>query len=226
MSPFVVSMFHADPLGRFLFICHRVPPAMRGGLLALLLVIPLLSGLAAAHEPDTFTVIVREDSHDPLEVNLVVNDTVQYYNADDRENITHEIGLDLNGDGDFDDEGEFSSGTLHSECDWENETDCRVAWIFVINDTALVGNYKLSDIHSDGNEVEIFLNIAADDHSQPAPDIGECYGDCEEDEPDSVSEIEGKISNQTDLQKGMILAAMMMFGGASVLFVATLMKRS
>ena len=199
---------------------------MRGGLLALLLVIPLLSGLAAAHEPDTFTVIVREDSHDPLEVNLVVNDTVQYYNADDRENITHEIGLDLNGDGDFDDEGEFSSGTLHSECDWENETDCRVAWIFVINDTALVGNYKLSDIHSDGNEVEIFLNIAADDHSQPAPDIGECYGDCEEDEPDSVSEIEEKISNQTDLQKGMILAAMMMFGGASVLFVATLMKRS
>ncbi|SVD76398.1 uncharacterized protein METZ01_LOCUS429252, partial [marine metagenome] len=34
---------------------------MRGGLLVLLLVIPLLSGLAAAHEPDTFTVIVRED---------------------------------------------------------------------------------------------------------------------------------------------------------------------
>ena len=199
---------------------------MRGAVLTFILVFPLLAGIAAAHEPDTFTVIVREDSHSPLEVNLVVNDTVQYYNADSRENITHEIGLDLNGDGDFIDEGEFSSGVLHSECDWENDTDCRVAWIFVINDTALVGNYKLSDIHSDGNEVEVFLNIAADDHSQPAPDIGECYGDCEEDEPDSVSEIEEKISNQTDLQKGMILAAMMMFGGASVLFVATLMKRS
>ena len=197
---------------------------MRGALLTFILVFPLLAGIAAAHEPDTFTVIVREDSHSPLEVNLVVNDTVQYYNADSRENITHEIGLDLNGDGDFIDEGEFSSGVLHSECDWENDTDCRVAWIFVINDTALVGNYKLSDIHSDGNEVEVFLNIAADDHSQPAPDIGECYGDCEEDEPES--EIEEKLSNQTDLQKGMMLAAMMMFGGASVLFVATLMKRS
>ena len=199
---------------------------MRGALLTLLLVIPLLAGIAAAHEPDTFTVIVREDSHSPLEVNLVINDTVQYYNADSRENITHEIGLDLNGDGDFIDEGEFSSGVLHSECDWENDTDCRVAWIFVINDTALVGNYKLSDLHSDGNEVEVFLNIAADDHSQPSPDIGECYGDCEDDEPDSVSEIEENISNQTDLQKGMMLAAMMMFGGASALFVATLMKRS
>ena len=137
---------------------------MRGGLLALFLVIPLMSGLASAHEPDTFTVIVREDSHDPLEVDLVVNDTVQYYNVDHRENITHEIGLDLNGDGDFDDTDEFSSGPLHSECDWENDSDCRVAWIFVINDTALVGNYILSDLLSDGTEIEVRLNIAADIH--------------------------------------------------------------
>ena len=195
---------------------------MRGGLLALLLVIPLMSGLAAAHEPDTFTVIVREDTHDPLEVNLIVNDTVQYYNADSRENITHEIGLDLNGDGDFIDDGEFSSGTLQNECDWDNDSDCRVAWIFIINDTALVGNYILSDLHSDGNEIEVRLNIAADDHSRPAPVIGECLGDCDED----TVEHEMKRSSQTDLQKGLMLAGLMMFGGASALFVATLMQRA
>ena len=74
---------------------------MRGALIALLLVIPLLSGLSVAHEPERFTVIVREDTHSPLEVNLVVNDSVQYLNEDSRVNITHEIGLDLNGDGDF-----------------------------------------------------------------------------------------------------------------------------
>ena len=195
---------------------------MRGGLLVLLLVIPLLSGLAAAHEPDTFTVIVREDNHDPLEVNVVINDTVQYYNADNRENITHNIGLDLNGDDDFDDEGEFSSGVLHNECDWENDSDCRVAWIFVINDSALVGNYILSDFHSDGTEVEVRLNIAADDLSGASPVIGECLGDCDEDEP----EPEMKRSSHTDLQKGLILAGLMMFGGASALFVATLMQRA
>ena len=49
---------------------------MRGWTLALLLVFPLISGVAFAHEPDTFTVIVREDSHSPVEVNLVVNDAV------------------------------------------------------------------------------------------------------------------------------------------------------
>ena len=194
---------------------------MRSGILALLLVLPLLSGLAAAHEPDTFTVIVREDTHDPLGVNLVINDTVQYYNADSRENITHQIGLDLNGDGDFDDEGEFSSGVLNNECDWENDSDCRVAWILVINDTAMVGNYILSDFHSDGTEVEVRLNITTDDHSGTAPVIGECLGDCEEDEV----EPEMKRSSQTDLQKGLMLAGLMMFGGASALFVATLMQR-
>lgn len=195
---------------------------MRSVLLGLLLILPILSGVAVAHEPDTFTVIVREDRHDPSEVSLVVNDTVQYYNVDSRENVTHTIGLDLNGDNDFDDEGEFSSGVLHSECDWDNDTDCRVAWIFVINDTALVGNYILSDIRSDGAEIEVRLNIAADVHIENAPDIGECFGDCEEDE----EEAEMKRSSQTDVQKVMMLAGLTMFGGASVLLLAMIMQRS
>ncbi|MBE57326.1 MAG: hypothetical protein CMB01_03030 [Euryarchaeota archaeon] len=195
---------------------------MRSVLLGLLLILPILSGVAVAHEPDTFTVIVREDRHDPSEVSLVVNDTVQYYNVDSRENVTHTIGLDLNGDNDFDDEGEFSSGVLHSECDWDNDTDCRVAWIFVINDTALVGNYILSDIRSDGAEIEVRLNIAADVHIENAPDIGECFGDCEEDE----EEPKMKRSSQTDVQKVMMLAGLTMFGGASVLLLAMIMQRS
>ena len=195
---------------------------MRSALLGLLLILPILSGVAVAHEPDTFTVIVREDRHDPSEVSLVVNDTVQYYNVDSRENVTHIIGLDLNGDNDFDDEGEFSSGVLHSECDWDNDTDCRVAWIFVINDTALVGNYILSDIRSDGTEIEVRLNIAADVHIENAPEIGECFGDCEEEE----EETQMKRSSQTDLQKAMMLVGMTMFGGASVLLLAMMMQRS
>ena len=195
---------------------------MRSVLLGVLLILPILSGVAVAHEPDTFTVIVREDRHDPSEVSLVVNDTVQYYNVDSRENVTHTIGLDLNGDNDFDDEGEFSSGVLHSECDWDNDTDCRVAWIFVINDTALVGNYILSDIRSDGTEIEVRLNIAADVHIENAPAIGECFGDCEEEEEETAV----KQSSQTDVQKVMMLVGMTMFGGASALLLAMIMQRS
>ena len=168
---------------------------MRGGLLALLLVIPLMSGLASAHEPDTFTVIVREDRHDPMQVDLIVNDTVLYYNGDNRTNITHIIGLDLNGDGDFEDENEFSSGVLHYSCDWDNDSDCRIAWKFEINSTDYVGNYILSDLHSDGTEIEVRLNIAADIHIEVMPPMGECFGDCEDEE----TEEEMKRSSQTDL---------------------------
>ncbi len=193
---------------------------MRAAIIALLFV-PLLSGLSAAHEPDTFTVIVREDTHSPQEVNLVVNDTVQYYNVDSRENMTHKIGLDLNGDGDFNDTGEFSSGTLHSECDWDNDSDCRVAWIFIINDTSLVGNYILSDLLSDGTEIEVRLNISADVHTIEAPAIGECFGDCEDEDSDE----EMKRSSQTDLQKGLMLVGMTMFGGASVILLSALMQK-
>ena len=193
---------------------------MRSALLGLLLILPILSGVAVAHEPDTFTVIVREDRHDPSEVNLVVNDTVQYYNVDSRENITHVIGLDLNGDDDFDDEGEFSSGVLHSECDWDNDTDCRVAWIFVINDTALVGNYILSDIRSDGTQIEVQLNVAADIHPISQPGIGECFGDCDEEGAD----IEEQVSTQSDLQKVMIVLGTIMLC-SSIIFSMNLINR-
>ena len=195
---------------------------MRGALLALILVFPLLAGSAAAHEPDTFAVIVFEDRHEPPQADLIVNDSIHYINKDNRTNITHIIGFDLNGDGDFDDENEFSSGVLHYSCDWANDSDCRIAWKFEINSTDYVGNYILSDLHSDGYEIEVWLNISSDDHSVDTPAIGECFGDCEEDEV----EPELKRSSQTDLQKGLMLAGLMMFGGASALFVATLMQKA
>lgn len=179
---------------------------MRALAVASLLLFPLFAGLASAHEPDTFTVIVREDRHDPMEVNLIVNDTVQYVNVDSRENITHHIGLDLNGDNDFDDEGEFSSGILNSTCDWDNESVCRVAWILHANNTELIGSYVLSDLMSDGNETEITLNIGPDNHGGIGPNVGECFGAGCEEEKDAQSE----ESNRSTLQNVLILGGLLM----------------
>ncbi len=177
---------------------------------AIMLILPLIAGLVSAHEPDTFTVIVREDRHDPMEVNLIINDTVQYVNVDNRENITHHIGLDLNGDNDFDDEGEFSSGILNSTCDWDNESECRVAWILHANSTELIGSYPLLDLMSDGNETEITLNIGPDNHGGIGPNVGECFGaGCEE---DNTAQSEGL--NRSTLENVLIL------GGLLMLFIA------
>ncbi|MEE2812541.1 MAG: hypothetical protein VX627_05905 [Candidatus Thermoplasmatota archaeon] len=179
---------------------------MRAIGMVILFCLPLLAGIASAHEPDTFTVIVREDRHEPMQVDVIVNDTVQYYNADNRTNITHIIGLDINGDGDFDDENEFSSGVLHYSCDWTNDSDCRILWKFEINSTDYVGNYILSDLMSDGTETEVYLNIGMDNHAINAPEIGECFGDgCDEDE---VDETNLESSSRTSIENAMILGGL------------------
>ena len=180
---------------------------MRAIGMVILFCLPLLAGIASAHEPDTFTVIVREDRHEPMQVDVIVNDTVQYYNADNRTNITHIIGLDLNGDGDFDDENEFSSGVLHYSCDWTNDSDCRIAWKFEINSTDYVGNYILSDLMSDGTETEVYLNIGMDNHATNAPEIGECFGDgCDEDE---VEETNLESSSRSTVENAMMLGGLL-----------------
>jgi len=182
---------------------------MRALVMSLVLVFPLLAGLAVAHEPDHFSVIVRKDRHDPMEVNLIVNDSVQYINADERENMTHHIGYDKNGDNDFDDDGEFSSGILNNSCDWDNEPDCRTAWVFSVNSTDLIGSFTLIDLMSDGTYREVRLNVGSDDHSTPMPEIGECFGaGCDEVMfiPESSSE-----SGRSSLQNAMILASLITF---------------
>jgi len=142
--------------------------------LMLMLVFSLLAMPATAHEPSTYTVIVRDGSHAPNQVSILLMDTVQYYDVDDRENITHHIGLDINGDGDFEDEGEFSSGPLSGFCDWENDSVCRRAWILPFNSSDMVGEYAMTDYVSDGTEIHVLLTVVGDSHT---PDTGGCVGD-------------------------------------------------
>ncbi len=176
--------------------------------LMLILIFPLFAMPVAAHDPSTYTVIVREGNHSPNQVSIIVSDTVQYYNVDDRENITHHIGLDLNDDGDFDDENEFSSGLLSGVCDWDNDSSCRRSWSLPFNSSEMAGEYALTDYVSDGTEIHILLDVASDSHS---PDIGECFGaDCDE-EP------------QADLTGELETTQLLLVGGIVIMILAILL---
>ncbi len=185
-------------------------PSRTAGVFSLMLIFifPLLAMPVAAHDPSTYTVIVRQGNHSPNQVSIIVSDTVQYYNVDDRENITHHIGLDLNGDGDFDDENEFSSGPLSGVCDWDNDSSCRRSWSLPFNSSDLVGDYALTDYVSDGTEIHILLDVVSDSHS---PNIGECFGaDCDE-EP------------QADLTGEFETTQLLLVGGIVILILAILL---
>jgi hypothetical protein len=137
-------------------------------ILAILITLGSTLTIASAHDPGTLTVIVRSGEHSIDSVSVVVGNTVQYKNEDTRENTTHFIGFDGNGDGDFTDIGEFGSGPINGTCDWENDSDCRVAWILMINSTDYIGNYTLIDYTNTNETHYVNLNIQADAHGDEA----------------------------------------------------------
>ena len=89
---------------------------------------PLTS--TAADSPIVFTVIVRAGEHSPDSVSVEVGTTVQYKNVDTRENITHYIGFDGNGDGDFTDAETISGVDAMLAKDFES---CRRVGLSEVN---------------------------------------------------------------------------------------------
>ncbi len=115
---------------------------------------------ASAHEPNTFTIIVGEDEPIPNNVTgqvLFTNDSVWFRNVDSRENITHQIRLDIDGDGMFNGTEDISSGELYSSCELdENGTkvdeECEVIYKVLFNETTglISGIFHYEDVRSDG----------------------------------------------------------------------------
>ena len=112
--------------------------------LLLLAFASLLITPAAAHDAGTFTVIVKANGHQPGSAELIVNDSVFFYNVDNRTNITHRIVHDADGDGLYNGTDDWDSGNLSSECALDgdgNKTDedCEVTFAVEFNSTEMAG---------------------------------------------------------------------------------------
>lgn len=130
---------------------------------------------ATAHEPNTFTMIIGEEEVIPSNVTgqvLFTNDTVWFRNVDNRENITHQIRLDIDGDGLFNGTEDINSGELYSSCELdENGTkinqECEVIYKVLFNEsTGLIsGIFQYEDISSDGVVFTGRLVVNKDEHT-------------------------------------------------------------
>ena len=130
---------------------------------------------ATAHEPNTFTMIIGEEEVIPSNVTgqvLFTNDSVWFRNVDDRENITHQIRLDIDGDGLFNGTEDISSGDLYSSCELdENGTkinqECEVIYKVLFNEsTGLIsGIFHYEDVSSEGVVFTGRIVVNKDEHT-------------------------------------------------------------
>jgi hypothetical protein len=151
--------------------------------LFLLAAATILPTPVVAHDASTFTIIVREGALAPNSPQLNEGDAVFWYNVDDREDITHRIVYDGDGDGLFNGSLDWDSGELVASCptDENGSTDpsCNVTFEVTFNGSLGSGTYHYCDLLSDGTVLEGVITIAADEHDdeEHAHDEDDDHGD-------------------------------------------------
>ena len=199
----------------------------------LLLSSVVLTGSVQAHSADTFTVVIKESGLTPSSSQIAYNDSVIWHNTDSRENITHRIVFDFDGDGLFNGTDDWDSGELVSECNstadnsTENssQSDCSITFLVWFNGTWGVGEYAYQDMLSDGTVMN-GTSIVTEDiriENSTAPAIGSSFGTFKDNRGgDSVDD-----SNEADDVRQMLLLVGAGSGvGAAALLVLLLMRRS
>ena len=146
--------------------------------LLILIAVSLLPVSVVAHDAGTFTILVKESGPTPNNPQLVYNDSAWWYNVDSRENITHRIVWDSDGDGLYNGTLDWDSGNMSYECETdENGTklddDCRVTYEIPFNGTWGVGTYEYQDISSDGTitngTIVVISDVHIEDGNTPPP---------------------------------------------------------
>ena len=193
----------------------------------------VLTGSVQAHSADTFTVVIKESGLTPSSSQIAYNDSVIWHNTDSRENITHRIVFDFDGDGLFNGTDDWDSGELVSECNstadnsTENssQSDCSITFLVWFNGTWGVGEYAYQDMLSDGTVMNGTIIVTEDIHieNSTAPAIGSSFGTFEDNRGgDNVDD-----SNEADDVRQMLLLVGAGSGvGAAALLVLLLMRRS
>jgi hypothetical protein len=189
--------------------------------LLLLAFASLLINPAAAHDAGTFTVIVKPNEHSPGSAELIVNDSVFFYNVDNRTDITHRIVYDADGDGLYNGTDDWDSGNLSSECALDedgNKTDedCEVTFTVEFNSTEMAGIYVYQDLLSDGTLINGTVTVQLDGHSEdvhPADTNGH--------DPEPEPEPETQTGSNEGFSQGdwlLLVAAAALIGALLLLF--------
>ena len=191
--------------------------------LLLLALAAYLPATAVAHDASTFTIIVREEELTAGSPQLMFNDSVWWINVDDRENITHRIVYDSDGDGLYNGTLDWDSGNLSSSCPLDEngtkiDSECEVTYEIPFNGTWGDGVYHYYDLISDNTVLEGNITVSNDSHGSE----GE-HSPGEDSHDEDGEHAEGETQGTTDSRNWLLWVAIAS-GLASVILLMMLLK--
>ena len=145
--------------------------------LAMVLVSLMLIAPVSAHEPKEYTILLKEDRITPNGVSpgiLVSSDSLFFYNVDGRENVTHRILVDVEGDDIFDGVDDIVTPWLSSNCDLDEsgekiDPSCEVTSLILLDPSngLLPSNISMKhqiDVNGSMQESYFFVSFSEDNH--------------------------------------------------------------
>ena len=119
-----------------------------------LVALVLVPGYAHAHSASTFNVIIKQNDLQPMSTQIEYNDSIMWYSADSRENVTQRIVFDGDGDGLYNGSEDWDSGEISRDCpppSNNSSSDCQESFMVWFNGTWGVGEYNYQSISSNGD---------------------------------------------------------------------------
>ena len=184
-----------------------------------LLTFVLVPGLAQAHSASTFNVIIKQNDLQPMSTQIEYNDSIMWYNADSRENVTQRIVFDADGDGFYNGSADWDSGEISRDCvpaSNNSSSDCQESFMVWFNGTWGVGEYNYQSISSDGDVQNGTIVVIEHIEETTGPVVGNNFDSFYDDDAEST---EDNNMKQVFLIVGMISAL------GSVVLILLLIKR-
>ena len=180
-------------------------------------------GIAQAHSASTFNVIIKQNDLQPGTTQIEYNDTIMWYNADSRENVTQRIVFDADGDGLYNGSEDWDSGEIYQECTSpsnNSSSGCKDSFTVWFNGTWGVGEYNYQAISSDGDVQNGTITVIEHIEEVTGPAIGSSFGSFDNQDTSSYEDVDDDGKKQLLL----LLAATSALG--SIMLIVLLVKRT
>ncbi len=195
---------------------------MHATLVMVLISLIMMPSLAQAHSASTFNVIIKQNDLQPGATQIEYNDSIMWYNADSRDNITHRIVFDADGDGLYNGSADWDSGDIERDCNYaDNNTtsDCQESFLVWFNGTWGVGEYNYQSIASNGEVLNGTIVVIEHIEEDTGPSIGATFGSFDDDE----TEDENPTDESDKRQLLLLIAGSSAIG--SMLLIVLLLRR-